>query len=41
MKTNTNTTTTNALLHSLITELRKRGTHCGTGAEIKYIRTQR
>lgn len=41
MKTGTNTTNTDNLLHSLITELRKRGTRCGTGAEMKSIRAQR
>jgi len=41
MKTDTKTTNTDALLHSLIAELKKRGTRCGTGAEIKNIRAQR
>jgi hypothetical protein len=41
MKTDTNTTNTDTLLHSLIATLRKSGTRCGTGAEIKNIWAQR
>ena len=37
----TNKNTTDELLHSLIIALRKRGTRCGTGAEMKSIRAQR
>ncbi len=41
MKTDTKTTTTDKLLHSLIAHLKKSGTRVGTGAEIKNIRAQR
>jgi hypothetical protein len=37
MKTQTKKTE-DKLLHSLIAELKKRGTRCGTGAEIKKLR---
>lgn len=29
------------LLHSLIAELKKRGTHCGTGVEMKKLRSMK
>jgi len=41
MKTNTNTTNTDALLHSLIAELKKRGTRCGTGDQMNQIRAMK
>ncbi len=34
----TQTKKTDELLHSIIAELKKRGTRCGTGAEIKKLR---
>jgi hypothetical protein len=37
MKTQTKNTT-DALLHRIIAELKKRGTRCGTGAEMKKLR---
>jgi hypothetical protein len=37
----TNKNTTDALLHGLIAELRKSGTRCGTGDQMKSIRAQR
>lgn len=39
MKTHTKKTDT--LLHSLIAELKKRGTRCGTGDQMHDIRKQR
>lgn len=38
---NTTNQTTDTLLHSLIAALKKSGTRCGTGAEMKSIRAQR
>ena len=40
MKTTTNQTT-DTLLHSLIAKLKKSGTRCGTGDQMKSIRAQR
>ncbi len=41
MKTNTNTTNADALLHELIAMLRKSGTRCGTGNQMNLIRAMK
>lgn len=41
MKTPTQNTNTDELLHTLITLLQSNGTRCGTGDQISAIRAQR